>query len=117
MARWMLWYQEQVQRNLRQENNSGGERAQSSASFTHLHNQPAFMLIQDFFCFNRSPIAIKQRNPHAQQSQATEMLDVVPQKSLRSKTNFYLKVNTGRTEIFALTLLSFTLLQWNEEKR
>lgn len=66
MARWMLWYQEQVQRNLRQEN-SGEERAQSSASFTHLYTQPAFMLIQDFFCFNRSPTAIKQRNPHAQQ--------------------------------------------------
>lgn len=73
MAGWMLWYQEQVQRNLRQENNSGGERVQSSASFTHLRTQPAFMLIQDFFHFNRSPIAIKQRNPHAQQrAQATE---------------------------------------------
>lgn len=42
MARWMLWYQEQVQRNLRQENNSGGERTQSSASFTH--TEPEFML-------------------------------------------------------------------------
>lgn len=49
--------------------------------------------------------------------QASEMLDMVPQKSLRSKTNFYLKENTGSTEIFALTLLSFTLSQWNEEER
>lgn len=91
---------------------------QSSASFTHLHIQPAFMLIQEFFYFNRSPRAIKQRNPHAQpRGQATEMLKVVPQKSLRPKTNFYIKANTGSTEFFAVTLLSFTLSQWNEEKR
>lgn len=68
--------------------------------------------------FNRSPIAIKQRNLHAQQrAQATEMMNVAPQKSLRPKTNFYINTNTGSTDFFALTLLSFTLSQWNEEKR
>lgn len=71
-----------------------------------------------FLYFNRSPIAIKQRNPQAQQrAQVTEMLNVVPQKSLRAKTTFYIQENTGSTEFFALTLLSFALSQGNEEKR
>lgn len=79
MARWMLWYQEQEQRNLRQENNNEGERTQSSASFTHLTHAACIYADTGFLYFNRSLIAIKQRNPQAQQrAQATEMLNVVP---------------------------------------
>lgn len=87
-------------------------RESTELRFFYTHTQLAFMLIQDFSCFNSHKAKESPCSP-----KRPGYRDVAPQKSLRSKTNFYLKVNTGSTEFFALTLLSFTLSPWNEEKR